>query len=138
MAHREQQLSTSDLTARAEGTEGSPEDEAARDARASDDEVRGSETTATEAHEPLFPSDESADLRRRWEGIQTAFVDEPQQSVQQADALVAEVLRRVAESFSGEREGLESQWGRGEDVSTENLRQILQRYRSFFNRLLSA
>ena len=73
-----------------------------------------------------------------WETIQTGFVDEPRQTVEQADELVAEVMKRLAEGFAGERERLEQQWGRGEDVSTEDLRVALQRYRSFFQRLLAA
>ncbi len=32
---------------------------------------------------------------------------------------------------------LEQQWSRGDDVSTEDLRIALKRYRSFFDRLLS-
>jgi hypothetical protein len=90
------------------------------------------------ALEPLIEPQEADELRQRWERIQTAFVDEPRSAVEQADGLVAKVLKRVAESFSSARETVEGQWNRGEDVSTEDLRQVLQRYRSFFNRLLSA
>src|SRR5215207_7708862 len=86
----------------------------------------------------LLPSDENAEFQRRWETIQTGFVDEPRQTVEQADELVAHVMRRLAEGFAAERERLEQQWGRGEDVSTEDLRLVLQRYRGFFQRLLSA
>jgi len=70
--------------------------------------------------------------------IQGSFVDEPGKSVQAADQLVAEVMQRLAESFALERADLEQQWDRGEDVSTEDLRVALQRYRSFFQRLLAA
>ena len=87
---------------------------------------------------PLFPPDESSDFGRRWEEIQTAFVDEPQRAVQEADSLVASVMQRLTDGFARERESLEGQWSRGEDVSTEELRLTLQRYRSFFRRLLSA
>jgi hypothetical protein len=76
-------------------------------------------------------------LRTRWMDIQTGFVDEPRQAVQQADGLVAEVMKRLAESFVNERAQLERQWSGGGDVSTEDLRQALRRYRSFFDRLLS-
>ena len=86
----------------------------------------------------LLPSDENAEFQRRWETIQTGFVDEPRQTVEQADELVAQVMKRLAEGFAAERERLEQQWGRGEDVSTEDLRVALQRYRGFFQRLLSA
>jgi hypothetical protein len=86
----------------------------------------------------LLPREENADFQSRWERIQTGFVDEPRQTVEQADELVAQVMQRLAEGFAAERERLEQQWGRGEDVSTEDLRVALQRYRGFFQRLLSA
>lgn len=86
---------------------------------------------------PLFASDETEHLRSDWSEIQTAFVDEPRKCVEKADQLVARVVQRLAESFSQERSRLEGQWSKGEDVSTEDLRIALQRYRSFFDRLLS-
>jgi hypothetical protein len=85
----------------------------------------------------LLESAEAEDFRSQWTGVQVAFVDEPQRAVESADALVAEVMKKLAENFAQERSRLESQWARGDDVSTEDLRQALQRYRSFFNRLLT-
>jgi len=87
--------------------------------------------------ETLFPSEELQALRTRWKEIQTAFVDEPRKAVEQADSLVASAMKRLAEVFAEERSGLEKQWDRGESVSTEDLRVALQRYRAFFDRLLS-
>jgi hypothetical protein len=86
---------------------------------------------------PLFPSNELESLRTRWKEVQTAFVDEPRKAVEQADGLVASAMKRLAEVFAQERSGLEKQWDRGDNVSTEDLRVALQRYRSFFDRLLS-
>ena len=86
---------------------------------------------------PLFSAEESVHLRSRWDAIQVGFVDEPRQSVQEADSLVATAMKRLAEQFAAERSTLESQWDRGGDVSTEDLRIALRRYRSFFGRLLS-
>jgi hypothetical protein len=85
----------------------------------------------------LFPSGELEGLRTRWKEIQTAFVDEPRKAVEQADGLVASAMKRLAEVFAQERSGLEQQWDRGDNVSTEDLRVALQRYRTFFDRLLS-
>jgi hypothetical protein len=85
----------------------------------------------------LFPENESKDFHKRWTDIQTGFVDEPRRAVERADELVAEVIKRLADSFAQERSGLEGQWGRGDNVSTEELRVALQRYRAFFDRLLS-
>lgn len=73
----------------------------------------------------------------RWTDIQASFVDEPRRAVQQADALVSDVIQRITENFTNERAQLERQWDRGGDVSTEDLRQALQRYRAFFSRLLA-
>src|SRR5919204_14548 len=85
----------------------------------------------------LFPEHELQDFRSRWDQIQIGFVDEPRKAVQDADNLVASTMKRLAEIFSDERKKMEGQWDRGDDVSTEDLRVALQRYRSFFNRLLT-
>ena len=86
---------------------------------------------------PLFDDKVTSELRERWTDVQSAFVDEPKTAVEQADALVADVMKRLASGFADERKSLEGQWSRGDDVSTEDLRLALQRYRSFFDRLLS-
>jgi hypothetical protein len=86
---------------------------------------------------PLFQTSETETFRARWNAIQTQFVDEPRRSVEQADELVAATMKRLAVIFGGERDKLEKEWDRGEDISTEDLRIALQRYRSFFDRLLS-
>ena len=99
--------------------------------RTSSGKVDHSATTA------LFPENESKDFHKRWTNIQTAFVDEPRRAVERADELVAEVIKRLADSFAHERSRLEGQWGRGDNVSTEDLRVALQRYRAFFDRLLN-
>jgi hypothetical protein len=85
----------------------------------------------------LFPNNELEELRNRWSTVQTAFVDEPRRAVEQADGLVASAMKRLAEVFAEERSKLEQQWDRGDNVSTEDLRIALQRYRSFFHRLLA-
>jgi hypothetical protein len=86
---------------------------------------------------PLFPDDELHNFRARWDQVQTSFVDEPRQAVEQADTLVANVVKRIAEQFANERGKLENQWAKGDNVNTEDLRQSLKRYRSFFDRLLA-
>jgi hypothetical protein len=86
---------------------------------------------------PLFPENVANDFRSKWDHVQTGFVDEPRKAVQEADELVAQAIKRLAESFSEERNRLERQWDRGDEVSTEDLRVALQTYRSFFQRLLS-
>lgn len=138
MSPDEKPLSTKDL---AEGA----------DTRRHRDEVAARERVAegiaptpsgTERHEeqrraPLFEENEASGYRTQWEAIQAGFVDEPRAAVEQADALVAQVMKRLAESFASERSTLEQQWDKGGELTTEDLRVALKRYRSFFERLLS-
>ncbi len=91
-----------------------------------------------EREAPMALFDDAATLEARWNEIQVQFVDEPRKAVEDADALVAEVMRRLAETFSAERDQMEREWHAGDSVSTEGLRVALQRYRSFFQRLLAA
>ncbi len=97
----------------------------------------GAEASASDAGGSLLPAEMDARFQQRWKEIQTRFVDEPRGAVEDADSLVANLMQQLAEGFAKERERLEAQWGRGEDISTEDLRVALQRYRSFFQRLLS-
>jgi len=86
---------------------------------------------------PLLDTADTEGFRARWTDVQTGFVDAPRRSVEQADALVAELMQHLAKSFADERSRLESQWDRGEDIPTDDLRDAFQRYRSFFERLLN-
>lgn len=139
------QLSTRDLADRPEtddaddttrlsatGDQDSEAESIVADAPLTGDPAAGTE------HEPLFPDDQGERFTSRWQEIQTSFVDQPREAVAEADSLVADLMQRLAASFSQEREHLEDQWDRGDDVSTEDLRVALTRYRSFFDRLLSA
>ena len=85
----------------------------------------------------LFDKAETERLRSRWNEVQGRFVDEPRQAVAAADALVADAMKRISEMFANERAGLERQWDRGDQVTTEDLRLALQRYHVFFDRLLA-
>jgi len=89
------------------------------------------------AHTELFPNEELVGYRTQWEAIQTGFVDQPRAAVAQADALVSQLVTRLTDVFTRERSTLEGQWSTGDNVSTEDLRIALTRYRSFFHRLLS-
>jgi hypothetical protein len=85
----------------------------------------------------LFLGPVAEDFRRRWDAVQIGFVDDPRQAVRSADELVAQVMKTLAETFAEQRAGIEAGVDRGEQADTENLRVALQRYRSFFQRLLS-
>lgn len=123
----------------AEGTPAPQEERAEGVAESGAGSVSGAATAAAEEQpRPLLADEELDGFRGRWDAVQVGFVDEPRGSVQQADALVAELMQRLAQTFSDERTSLESQWEQGADVSTEDLRVAMQRYRSFFDRLLRA
>jgi len=92
---------------------------------------------AAAASAALFPEDELHNFRARWDQVQTSFVDEPRKAVEQADNLVANVVKRIAEQFSAERDKLEHRWDKGDEINTEDLRQTFRSYRAFFDRLLS-
>lgn len=91
-----------------------------------------------ERRESLFEEEHASELQTRWSDVQGRFVDDPREAVKAADALVEEVIRDLSSLFSTERAALERQLGAQEKVSTEDLRVALRRYRSFFQRLLSA
>jgi hypothetical protein len=101
------------------------------------DLLKDNSNAAETQHAPLFDENETGRMRERWQEIQGNFVDEPRAAVEQADELVASTIKRLAEMFATERSRLESDWSRGDEVSTEDLRQALRRYRSFFDRLLT-
>jgi hypothetical protein len=125
-----------------------PEDaekEQAAAAEQADNEASGWMSTAGDGRSigdhprtQLLLDDELRGIRARWNDIQAEFVDEPRRAVQDADALVADLMQRVAGMFASERDQLESEWAGDEDVSTEDLRTGLRRYRAFFERLLAA
>ena len=117
--------------------EGQPAGNAARRVDGKSNRADGAEDLFHIETAPLFSEEESKALRSRWDAIQVSFVDEPRQAVQQADSLVANAMKRLAEVFAEERGRLDQQWDRGGDVSTEDLRLALRRYRSFFGRILS-
>jgi hypothetical protein len=113
-------------------------------ARAAEGPAAAAAGSAAAAHEPavdrplpIFDGAEAAGYRTQWDAIQTGFVDEPRKAVEEADALVALVITRLADVFADERGNLETQWDRGDEISTEDLRVALRKYRSFFERLLS-
>ena len=93
--------------------------------------------TAEPSRTLLFSEEQTQRFRAEWDEVQIGFVDQPRAAVERADGLVAQVIKRLAEVFADERTKLEHQWSRGDQVSTEDLRVALQRYRSFFGRLLS-
>ncbi|MBJ8346619.1 hypothetical protein JGU72_18240 [Antrihabitans sp. YC2-6] len=85
----------------------------------------------------LFAENELSGLRSRWGDVQAGFVDDPRECIQRADGLVSDVVQQLTTGIADARSRLESQWSRGEQASTEDLRVALMRYREFFERLLA-
>jgi hypothetical protein len=123
------ELSTADLTAAAQER---------REERQDPPNADMPSTNVNETPIALFAAQQVTELRARWDQIQAGFVDEPRGAVEKADGLVADAISRLAEGFARTRAELDHQWKRGDTVSTEELRQALRRYRSFFSRLLEA
>ena len=98
-------------------------------------EVQVSSNTDSDSAVTLLNPEETEQFRAHWNEIQGSFVDEPRSAVDQADALVGEVIEKITRLFASERSALENEWKQGNEVSTEDLRKILQHYRAFFNRL---
>jgi hypothetical protein len=94
-----------------------------------------SRTPDEEDRHVLFDDDEVERFQSSWQSIQTAFVDDPQRAVKEADELVAAVIQTLAATFAEHKSELESAWSQGEPA-TEDLRIALRRYRSFFKQLL--
>jgi hypothetical protein len=130
----ERALSTADMAAA-----GAPRDEDRRPRTDEADSAVGIQPARArdEQPAPLMADDAATAFRDRWQDVQADFVDDPQNAVERADALVAEVMQQLAQEFARERQGLEKQWSGGGEASTEDLRLALQRYRSFFTRLLT-
>lgn len=129
-----EQLSTADVAAAAEQRRAERTD---TDTNAAVERKPLDRRESDHQRTPLFASNEAEELHRNWSDIQAGFVDEPRRAVEQADGLVADVMQRLATAFARERTALEQQWDRGGGTDTEELRQALQRYRSFFDRLLA-
>jgi len=138
MSRREEMPRTSDLANSVQEDDLRVEQESnpteARAKVASEDDLMVIEESR--AQMDLIQDRDRVGFLSRWKEIQSDFVDEPRGAVSEADGLVAELMQHLAGSFADVRSGLEAQWDRKEDVSTEDLRVALQRYRTFFKRLL--
>ncbi|MFF2197544.1 hypothetical protein [Streptomyces sp. NPDC058157] len=117
-------------------TDDEPADRLAEDSL--DGPAAGAAAGAGGDGQPLLDTGDAEHYRTAWGEIQGRFVDDPREAVTSADTLVAEVMQSLAGTFASHKQELEGQWQRGDDVATEDLRQALQHYRSFFNRLLNA
>ena len=139
---RNRELTTADLATAAERAgEREPLEPARtpsdREVNVARETSRAADSPPEEPPMPLLSADITERLRERWMQVQAGFVDEPRHAVEQADELVAEAIKNLAQSFANARASLEKEWSRGEDVDTEDLRVALRRYRAFFGQLLA-
>ena len=130
-------LTTADLAGAGDRAETQPKIELGIEEPA-DSVVRTDAPSSADPTAPLFEAEETERFRAEWLEVQSGFVDQPRESVERADGLVAEVMQRLATQFAEGRAALERGWDGNADVSTEDLRVTMTRYRSFFERLLNA
>lgn len=131
---QERELTTADIARSSKDDTNAPAEDAPQRATT----VDGPTSTEDQSTEPLFSPSDTERYRDQWTNVQGEFVDQPRDAVAQADRLVADLMQSLAAQFSETRTGLESQWNDSDNVSTEELRVAMTRYRSFFERLLSA
>jgi hypothetical protein len=125
--------SETDADRQADRTVGEGERSAARSSETDAD--RQTDTSASQAATLIEP-ERAESYNGRWNELKSEFVDDPRAAVQGANQLVGEVLDELEELFRRQRADLEHGLD-SEQTTTEDLRQALGRYRSFFDRLLS-
>ncbi|OBK57566.1 hypothetical protein A5653_01735 [Mycobacterium colombiense] len=134
---RTESIAPAEPSAPADAPSPAVDEESNRSQVASAGRSTGGTADESSTEQMLFADADLADLRARWAGVQAAFVDDPKDCVQKADALVSDLVDQLTKGFAGARARLEEQWARGEQASTEDLRLALMHYREFFERLLA-
>ena len=134
---------TPDTARRAETGDDRPADRVADDSEQRPDTATRAETgddrpadSGARQRTALIPAERAESYNSRWNELKSEFVDEPLRAVRGANELVGEVLDELEELFRRQRADLEHGLD-SEQTTTEDLRQALGRYRSFFDRLLS-
>jgi len=82
----------------------------------------------------IWIQDSAQDLRDRWREAQLRFVDDPQKAAGETRDLVDEAVEALTAALASHREQLNSWQANGD---TEQYRMVVQRYRTFFERLLT-
>lgn len=128
--------STDDIVIRPVRAHGRHDEDQGDEAQRHAADLRGDDDRRRDDDAPLLDDEQTELFQRRWSDVQARFVDDPRTAVLDGDALVADLVSTLAQRFSQHKDGLEEQWSRGAEPSTEELRLALQQYRSFFHRLL--
>ena len=90
------------------------------------------------APERLLDPAESERFRERWREVQSAFVDDPGESVRKADDLASEAVEALGRAVAEHRRTLSDGAGGGEHPDTERLRLALRGYRDLLDRIFAA
>ena len=93
--------------------------------------------TAESTDAMLFADSELSGLRSRWIEVQSAFVDDPATACRRPTAWSPMSSTSSRRGSPAPARTSRSSGARGEEVSTEDLRIALKRYREFFERLLA-
>jgi len=75
---------------------------------------------------------EMASYRRRFEELQSQFIEEPKETVKKAESLVEEAVERMVSSLHDRVNHIHSELGDGTD-DTERLRMAMRRYRQLID-----
>jgi hypothetical protein len=95
-----------------------------------EDDRSNAEAAADGSAERVGLLTDPAGLRDQWQRVQSTFVDDPKAAVHEASVLVDRTLQEIQRNVARGQTG--------NPASTEDLRVSFQRYREFFQRLLSA
>jgi hypothetical protein len=136
-AEEEERKRAEDAARAAERDSAAQREQLERDAQRREREEHRAEPAAQTFGTSFLGDGSTESAWQRWRELQSNFVDDPQSAVKQADGLVTELIDGIVRRFETEREQLEGRWSKGQEVSTEDLRRCLQRYRDFFGRLLT-
>ncbi|HEX5566374.1 MAG TPA: hypothetical protein VFY14_05465 [Streptomyces sp.] len=97
----------------------------------------GTDASRQTGRTALLTPDEREEFTRRLHQAVNGFVDEPQRSVEEADALFEEVSGRIRTLLAEHHHRLRTPWhGEGVTAETEELRKALRRYRDAAEQLL--
>ena len=75
---------------------------------------------------------EMTSYRRRFEELQSQFIEEPKETVKKAESLVEEAVERMVSSLHDRVNHIHSELGDGTD-DTERLRMAMRRYRQLID-----
>lgn len=104
------------------------------DADSGDRPSRGGERSTPQP----VPDPRATELQRRWLFTQAQLLDDPGEAVLEAGRLIGDAMRLAAGMADQQRTRIERKWRTDAHVDTDELRSVMQRYRSLFQYVLAA